>query len=456
MAVTHIHSIKTTLGKAIKYILNPDKTENGVYINSYGCSTDFQKATEEFLSVRSFGSGKGTVLAQHIYQSFQGHEVTPEQAIQIGEELAERLLKGKFQYIIATHTNTDNIHNHIIFNNVSFESFLTFETMENSNGKSSWKNLREISDELCREHNISVIENPKESGRCYFEWQQDIQGKSWKSKLRVMIDETIMESDNFEDFLDRIRKKNIECVYTPENKIKIKFRMQGQERFARGKTLGWYYDEPQIRRRIEQYRFLQTGVSQNAVKTKIIDTSSDVFQTSKGLLHWAEIQNMKETSKIINFLSVNNIRSETELESKATATYNERMMTVMSLNKMQQEIDSLSDTIRLLRAYKKYKPVYDGYKNSNKSKRYFKEHQVDIEKYEGIVRQMNNMYPNKKIPNLENLESQKRSLIQQRSEMNDTYKRIVAELKEIEFAQTTINDYIKNMNRSQKRKQELE
>ena len=232
--------------------------------------------------------------------------------------------------------------------------------------------------------------------------------------------------------------------------------MQGQERFARGHTLGWYYDEPQIRRRIEQYRFLQSGVSQKAVKTKIIDTSSDVFQTSKGLLHWAEIQNMKETSKIINFLSVNNIRSETELESKATATYNERMMTVMSLNKMQQEIDSLSDTIRLLRAYKKYKPVYDGYKNSNKSKRYFKEHQVDIEKYEGIVRQMNNMYPNKKIPNLENLESQKRSLIQQRSEMNDTYKRIVAELKEIEFAQTTINDYIKNMNRSQKRKQELE
>ena len=121
MAVTHIHSIKTTLGKAIKYILNPDKTENGVYINSYGCSTDFQKATEEFLSVRSFGSGKGTVLAQHIYQSFQGHEVTPEQAIQIGEELAERLLKGKFQYIIATHTNTDNIHNHIIYNSTTLD-----------------------------------------------------------------------------------------------------------------------------------------------------------------------------------------------------------------------------------------------------------------------------------------------------------------------------------------------
>ena len=455
MAITNIHSIKTTLDKSIAYIINPSKTENGIYVNSYGCSADCQKATEEFLTIRNMGTGRGDILALHIHQSFKGDEVTPEQAIKIGEELAEKFLKGKFQYIIATHTNTDNIHNHIIFNNVSFTDFRTFQYTENRQ-KCCWKNLRNASDELCREHNISVIENPKESGKCYFEWQQDIQGKSWKSKLRIIIDETIMESDNFEDFLDRIRKKNIECVYTPENKIKIKFRMQGQERFARGRTLGWYYDEPQIRRRIEQYRFLQTGVSQKAVKTKIIDTSSDVFQTSKGLLHWAEIQNMKETSKIINFLSVNNIRSETELESKATATYNERMMTVMSLNKMQQEIDSLSDTIRLLRAYKKYKPVYDGYKNSNKSKRYFKEHQVDIEKYEGIVRQMNNMYPNKKIPNLENLESQKRSLIQRRSEMNDTYKRIIAELKEIEFAQTTINDYIKNMNRSQKRKQELE
>ena len=455
MAITNIHSIKTTLDKSIAYIINPSKTENGIYVNSYGCSADCQKATEEFLTIRNMGTGRGDILALHIHQSFKGDEVTPEQAIKIGEELAEKFLKGKFQYIITTHTNTDNIHNHIIFNNVSFTDFRTFQYTENRQ-KCCWKNLRNASDELCREHNISVIENPKESGRCYFEWQQDIQGKSWKSKLRVIIDETIMESDNFEDFLDRIRKKDIECVYTPENKIKIKFRMQGQERFARGRTLGWYYDEPQIRRRIEQYRFLQSGVSQKAVKAKIIDTSSDVFQTSKGLLHWAEIQNMKETSKIINFLSVNNIRSETELESKATATYNERMMTVMSLNKMQQEIDRLSDIIRLLRAYRKYKPVYDGYKNSNKSKRYFKEHQADIEKYEGIVRQMNNMYPDKKIPNLENLESQKRSLIQRRSEMNDTYKRIIAELKEIEFAQTTINDYIKNMNRSQKRKQELE
>lgn len=116
-----------------------------------------------------------------------------------------------------------------------------------------------------------------------------------------MIDETIMQSTSFEDFLEQLKKKNVECIYTPENVIKIKFRLQGQQRFSRGRTLGWYYDEPQLRKRIEQYQFLKTGKSGKTYRTRIIDTSTDVFQTSKGLLHWANIKNMQEVSKLINF-----------------------------------------------------------------------------------------------------------------------------------------------------------
>ena len=88
----------------------------------------------------------------------------------------------------------------------------------------------------------------------------------------------------FEDFLEQLKKKNVECIYTPENVIKIKFRLQGQQRFSRGRTLGWYYDEPQLRKRIEQYQLLKTGVSGKSYKTKIIDTSAEIFQNSKGLL----------------------------------------------------------------------------------------------------------------------------------------------------------------------------
>ena len=451
MAVTNVHPIYTTLPKAIAYIMNPDKTEKGLYINSYGCSTDFKKAAEEFFQIRSLGSGRGSVLAQHIYQSFHGKEVTPEQAIKIGEELAEKFLKGKFQYIIATHIDKDNIHNHIIFNNISFEDFKSFEYTENRGGK-SWENLRKISDHLCKENQISVIENPKmNKGKCYYEWQQDVMGKSWKSKLRNAIDQTIMECDNFDDFLSKIRAKNIECVYTPDNVIKIKFRMEGQERFSRGRTLGWYYDEPQIRKRIEQYQFLKTGVSGRSIRTKIIDTSTEIFQTSKGLLNWAELKNMQEVSRLINFLAEHHIHSEQELENRATSAYNDRMILVSSLNNTQGKIDDISDRIKLLRAYKKYKPVYDGYRKSGLSKKFKKENASAIEKYESVVKNLNELYPDKKLPSLESLERHRTDLIAKRNQMNEEYKRIVSDLKEIEYAKTSVNEYLKNMNHTQHR-----
>lgn len=457
MAHTDIHPIRVTLNKAIAYIMKPEKTANGLYVNSYGCSLDSKKATEEFLDVRSLGTGKGNVLAQHIHISFLGNEVTPEQAMQLGEKLAEKLLKGQYQYVIATHIDTNNIHCHIIFNNVSFEHFRTFETKENR-GKNSYKNLQRESDEICRENGLSVIENPETGqGKCYYEWQQDKLGKSWKSKLRYAIDEIIMQSESFDDFLNKIRSKNIECVYTPDNVIKIKFRMQGQERFARGKTLGWYYDEPQIRKRIEQYLFLKTGVSGRTYRTKIIDTSREVFQTSKGLLNWAEIQNMQEVSRLINFLSTRNIGSEQELENKATSTYNDRMILVASLNKIQGQIDDIYDRIKLLRTYKKYKPVYDGYRKSGMSQKYKKENSSAIQTYERVVENLTELYPDRHLPSLETLERNRTDLIEQRKQMNEKYKQTVAELKEIEYAQTSINEYMKNIDKSQqKKKDELE
>ncbi len=449
MAVTNIHPIRTTLAKAIEYIINPEKTENGLLTGSYVCSLNPQKSAENFLDIRSFGSGKGDVLAQHIYQSFDGQEVTPEQAMKIGQELADKLLKGKYQYIIATHVDKKNIHNHIIFNNVSFTDYKTFEYTENR-GKNSWKKLRNLSDEICREHGISVIENPNINGRkkCYYEWQQDLMGNSWKSKLRRVIDETIMESNNFDDFLEKIRAKKIECVYTPQNVIKIKFRMPGQEKFARGRTIGWHYDEPQIRKRIEQYQRLKTGVSGRDIHTKIIDTSKAVFQNSKGLLNWAEIQNMKEASRLINFLSTHQIQSQNEFENQAAITYNERMSVVAKLNGLQSKIDDVFDCIRTIRKYKKYKPVYDEYRKSGGSPKYKKEHASAIENYENVVKELTEIYPNKKLPKIETLEQQRAELIEQRKTLNEEYKRIVNELKEFEFARESLEQYFKNNDRS--------
>lgn len=447
MAISKLSPIKSTLSLAVDYILNPLKTNNGMYTNSYACPLSGELVEEEFFRVRNLGTGKGNVLAQHIKQSFKGNEVTPEEAMKLGMELADKLLKGQYQYVIATHINTDNIHNHIIFNNISFENYRSFEYLENR-GKVSWKNLREHNDELCRENDLSVIENPQlGKGKCYYEWQQDKLGKSWKSQLRFAIDETIMQSVDFDDFLKKLRAKEIECVYNPDNVIKIKFRMKGQERFSRGKTLGWYYDEPQLRKRIEQYQLLKNGVSGRTVKTKIIDTSSDVFQTSKGLLHWADMQNMKEASRVLNYLTTHNLNSEKDIESNATQTYNQRMIIVSKLNATQNQINELTDAIRLLRTYKKYKPVHDKYNQAIMKNKFQKENATALSKYDDAVNRLKVLYPNKRLPNLEKLENQRTELLAEFKSMNETYKGIVEELKEIEFAQKSINEYMKTIDK---------
>ncbi len=116
--------------------------------------------------------------------------------------------------------------------------------------------------------------------------------------------------------------------------------------------------------RMEQYQLLKSGISGRNIRTKIIDTSNDVFQTSKGLLHWADIQNMKEASRLINYLTTHNLHSQEELEKSATSTYNDRMVIVSRLNSYQNRINELSDVIKVLRTYKKHKPVHEQYLQS--------------------------------------------------------------------------------------------
>ena len=136
MAATKIYPIKATEAKALAYIANPEKTENGKYILTSNCSRDPYQASRDFDEIRAMGTGLNTVLSQHIIQSFAPGEVTPEQAMMIGEELCHRLLGEQYQFVIATHIDHDHIHNHIVFNNTNMISGYTFETEHNQGKKS--------------------------------------------------------------------------------------------------------------------------------------------------------------------------------------------------------------------------------------------------------------------------------------------------------------------------------
>ncbi len=184
-------------------------------------------------------------------QSFAPGEVTPEQAMQIGEELCDRYLKGDYQYVIAVHHDKSHLHCHIIFNNTNLYNGLSFTTEHNQGRKNerAWAELREISDEICKEHGISVISEPEKGhGVSHFERDMQKEGKSWKDKLRVRIAEVMLYSRDFKDFLEKCSECGIEYVYKPSNKVKLKFRLsgKGQQKFTRADTLGADYTVERI------------------------------------------------------------------------------------------------------------------------------------------------------------------------------------------------------------------
>ena len=153
------------------------------------------------------GTRRTTILAQHLVQSFLPGEVTPEQAHLIGSELCEKLLSNSYQFVLATHTDHEHIHNHIIFNEVDFVNYLSFEYQEKRGGK-IFEKIQNLSDDICRKYNLSVIENPEHGrGKSHYEWELNKSGQSWKSQLKNIIDETVTESASFDDFLSKLKEK---------------------------------------------------------------------------------------------------------------------------------------------------------------------------------------------------------------------------------------------------------
>lgn len=457
MAATSIHSINTTLVRALAYISNEGKTEDGTLIRCFGCRRDPDLAAKDFESTsRAIGTGRGKIVAQHMIISFKPNEITPEKAMMFGQRLCSEYLKDQYQYMLAVHTDRKHIHCHIVFNNTNMENGKSFKTLSDRKSDPDWLRLRKMSDDLCKEYQLSVIKSPeKNKGKSWYEWDKNRQGLSWKTQLKFAIDECIMNSNDFSELLQNIRERGIEISYNPEHKIDLKFRMKGQQKWSRSKTLGWYYETPQLKRRIEEYRAFISGQSIRHKRTSIIDTSSERFENAKGLEKWADIQNMKEASRVINILTERNISSINDIEKVSIQDFSDRVKLVNDLNDIQHEIDTLSETISNLRKYKKYKSINSEFKSqkTEKSKRkYAEKYAPELEKYKAASAFLKNLYPDGNVPSEEKLSVKKNSLIEKRNDMNERYKSLQAQIKDLDFARQTINDYLKNERKELDRK----
>lgn len=451
MATTKIFPITATESKALAYIASPAKTENRRLVTSFCGDNDPYVCAEKFQDVRAIkGTGRNKVLCQHLIQSFAPGEITPEKALEVGKELADRLLQGNFQYYLAVHTDKNHIHVHCIFNNVSLNDGRTFETLHNQ-GKvkeRSWKNLLDLSDEICRKHGLSVIEDHESSkGKSYYEWTVDQLHLSWKSKLKYAIDQVIKVSDDFEDFLKKCADFGVLVEYNPNHKIDLKFMLAEQRvnnpraKMTRARTLGWFYETPRIKSRIENNKQFMAY----APKAKIIRTTADKFLQAPVLTRWADRANMKEVSKAMNEIAKRGLTYE-ETVSAAQESFGRQMKLQDELDRIRMQIGDLSKQLKLVELYVRYRPYNEYFKmlTGREKKKFHSEYCHELDEYQKAVKKLKDWYPSGSVPSLELLRKTIGDLEAEQKQKKQLYTQTADETETLSKSLQKIEQYLGN------------
>ncbi len=205
---------KTEIGAALGYIENPDKTAGAVYVSAFNCSR--KNAYAEMRATQKRFGKTGGVLGYHVILSFKPGEVTPEQAFEYGSEFLKRNIAQKYEAVLAVHLDHAHIHCHMVFNSVSFIDGAKYR----NNFKDYFKDIRELSDSICREHELSVIA-PQRKGMHYAEWKALKQGRpTIRGQLRAELDEIIKCSYTMQNFW-RILKERGYVIHRRGDSIKF-------------------------------------------------------------------------------------------------------------------------------------------------------------------------------------------------------------------------------------------
>ena len=378
MAVTKIHPIKSTLKAAIDYICDPEKTDGKLLVSSYGCAAE--TADIEFSWTRRHAIDKGTNLGRHLIQAFQPGEVTPEQAHEIGMELAKEILGGKYEFVLTTHIDKDHVHNHLIFNAVSFTDHKHYHS-----NKRSYHYIRRTSDRICKEHGLSVIIPGQAKGKSYIEHQAAQAGTSYKAKLKAAIDRLIPASADFEDLLLRLQREGYEI----KRGKYVSCRASDQERFTRMKTLGVDYTEEAITARIVGRSRPSRQPKQRSGKISLlIDIQNNIkAQQSAGYRRWATIENLKRIADTSNFLTEHGIGSYEELLDRCEAATVSVARLKANLRDAGAKIDELALKMKHVGTYRQLKPIYDRYKASRDKEKFLRGHESEIILFEAAARE---------------------------------------------------------------------
>ena len=446
MAATRLIALHKNKGKSVAaclksrtdYAQNPDKTQQGELVSSYECSP--LTVDEEFmLSKRQYELATGRrqksdVIAYQIRQSFKPGEITAEEANKVGYELAMRFAKGKYAFIVATHTDREHIHNHIIYNSTALDSTRKFRDF-----LLSGLAVQRLSDLICLEHQLSVIEK-----KPYRERQKRTlypPKERNRDRLCGVIDTILAEKPkDYEDFLQGLEQQGYEVKRGKYTSVKG----ARQKRFIRFRTLGAGYSEEELKAVIAgktEHRPRQTQPFQEPPFQLLVDIQAKLSEgKSEGYARWAKKYNLKEMSKTLIFLQEHKIGSADELNERtaaATEKYHQLGDSIKAAETRMAEIAVLKTHII---NYAKTHEVYTAYRKAGYSKAFLEAHREEITLHKAAKAAFDEAGL-QKLPKVKELDAEFAELLTKKKSAYPDYRKARNEMQELVRAQKNVERF---------------
>jgi hypothetical protein len=384
-------SAVAVLSDTANYMRNPEKTNDEEWVTAYEC--DPLTAAQEFAFLRSqyiTTTGKSQaaneVVGYHLRQSFAPGEVDAATANRIGYEMAMSLTKGKFAYMVCIHTDKNHIHNHILLSAVNLDCTKKFRNFKNSAFA-----LRKISDLLCVQNGLSIIENPKDSRGSYADWL----GKkppTAKEQLCALIDEKLIVGQDMGALLVALKKAGCEVKIGKHTAIKI----PDGKKFQRFDTIGSDYTEEAIRERLSGKREVQPRKTSDVEAERKTATYIESIRTSNapnlmidiqakiregkgpGYEQWAKIFNIKQMAKTLTFLQENKIDGYDDLKARASEVSGRVHRLNSEIREIEAKQKDIAELQRQIGTYSKTRKVYEAYRKSGWSRDFYDDNTADI------------------------------------------------------------------------------
>ena len=447
MAATRLIPLHKNKGKSVAaclkdrtdYAQNPDKTAQGELVSSYACSpltVDEEFMLTKRLYERSTGRiQKSDVIAYQVRQSFKPGEVTPEEANRIGYEFAERFLKGKYAFIVATHTDRAHIHNHILYNSTALDGTRKF--------KNFWLSsfaVQRLSDRICLEHQLSVIEI-----KPYRERQKRIPyppKESNRERLCGVIDTILMNEKpaDFEAFLSALEQQGYEIKRGKYTSVKG----PRQKRFIRFKTLGEGYSEEEIKAVIAgeaEHRPHQKQPPKEQPFQLLVDIQAKMAEgKGEGYKKWAAKHNLKEMSKTLLFLQEQKIGSAEELRERAAAATERYHAMGDSIKAAEARLTEIAVLKNHIINYAKTREVYTAYRKAGYSKAFLEAHREEITLHKAAKAAFDEAGL-QKLPKIKELDAEFAELLTKKKAAYPDYRKARNEMQELVRAQKNVERF---------------